>query len=57
MLKGSSICKACILINSEVVWGMWVLLLKEALEMLPQEHHRCIFSGAAADTGSELYVL
>lgn len=57
MLKGSSIFKSCTFISSEVVWGLWVLLLKEALEMLPQEHHRCIFPVAAADPGSELYVL
>lgn len=36
---------------------MWVLLLEEALEMLSLEHHRCIFPVAAADPGSELYVL
>lgn len=57
MLKDSSICKACTFISSEVVWGMWGLLLKEVLEILPQEHHRCIFPVAAADPGSELYVL
>lgn len=57
MLKDSIICKACTFISSEVVWDMWVLLLGEALEMLPQEHHRCIFPVAAADPGSELYVL
>lgn len=49
MLKGRSICKACTFISLEVIWGMWVLLLEEALEMLPQEHHRCIFPVAAAD--------
>ena len=39
----NSVRKGCTLINSEAGLGGYILPLEEALEILPQRHHWCIF--------------
>lgn len=52
-----SVYKGCTFIKSEAGVGGYILLLEEALEILPERHHRCIFPFITFDTfcNSSLY--